>query len=251
MATVSGILAVVIALQSPIDYWSVHYLWVHMLQHEILTMVAAPLLVLGAPWLVWWRVIPLRARRFTTRQVRTTTWLRRPLGVAAHWLTRPTTAWVLFVGDFALWHLPRLYDLTLQNEQVHYLEHLLFLATAVLFWVQVFPAAPLHTHLSRVDRAAFVGLALLLGTIADEIFIAAPAPVYAYYATLPRSAGAISAMTDQSMAGGIMDAVNGLVVLIALIAWWRWPETTPSHSAEMVEPGSRQPRTGERESPPR
>lgn len=138
----AGLLAVVVALESPIDAWSDRYLWVHMLQHEILTMVAAPLLVLGSPALPVFRAIPLGARRralrWGTQQARLhSLWWRvgRPLG-------SPAGAWVLFVGDFAFWHIPPLYDLTLERPPVHYLEHSLFLGTAILFWAQALPSPP-------------------------------------------------------------------------------------------------------------
>ncbi len=217
----TGLLAVVIALESPVDAWSEQYLWVHMVQHEMLTMVAAPLLVLGSPALPLLRSIPLGVRRSALRWGMRQEWLRDLWHVVGHPLASPRGVWFLFVGDFALWHLPPLYDLTLQQAPVHYLEHLVFLGTAILFWMQAIPSPPFSLHRAFVERAAYLGSVVLLGNVLDVIFIAAPAPLYSYYAALPRQAGMISAMSDQSIAGGIMNGAETMVLVSAILLLWR------------------------------
>jgi len=220
---VTGLLAVVVALESPIDLWSDRYLWVHMIQHEMLTMVAAPLLVLGSPALPLLRAIPLGLRRSLLGKATQQGWLRRLWQGIGHPLGSPGGAWVLFVGDFALWHLPPLYDLTLEQAPIHYLEHLLFLGTAILFWAQAIPSPPFGRRRSLTDRAVFLGTVVLLGNVLDVIFIAAPSPLYPYYAALPRPAGTISAMGDQSIAGGIMNGIDTTVLVSAILLLWRLP----------------------------
>lgn len=225
-----GLLAVIVALESPIDLWSDRYLWVHMVQHELLTMVAAPLLVLGSPTLPLLRAFPLGMRRVVLRWGMRQGWLRGLWGQIGHPLGSPDGAWLLFVGDFALWHLPPLYDLTLERAPVHYLEHLLFLGTAILFWAQAIPSPPFGQRRSFTDRAVFLGTVVLMGNVLDVIFIAAPAPLYSYYAMLPRSSGTISAMSDQSIAGGIMNGVETVVLVSVILLLWKLPLRT-THAA--------------------
>ena len=63
----AGLLAVLVALDSPVERLADDWFWAHMLQHVLLMMVAAPLLVLGAPWLPFWRPLPLGLRRRLAR----------------------------------------------------------------------------------------------------------------------------------------------------------------------------------------
>ncbi len=63
----AGLVAVVVALDSPVERLADNWFWAHMLQHVLLMMVAAPLLVLGAPWMPFWRPLPLGLRRRLAR----------------------------------------------------------------------------------------------------------------------------------------------------------------------------------------
>ena len=127
----SGLVTIVIALDSPVERLADDLFWAHMLQHVLLMMVAAPLIVLGAPWMPFWRPLPLRLRRSLARAVvkgPRLAWLRRGAGVVA----APVPAWILFNADLGAWHLPQAYDLTLRNGGVHYAEHVSFLLLGML-----------------------------------------------------------------------------------------------------------------------
>lgn len=229
----AGLLALGLALESPIDLWSVQYLWVHMVQHVILTMVVAPLLVLGAPALPLLRGVPLGIRRYVLQSAGRQGWVHRTWRGISHPLASPVGAWCLFVGDFAVWHLPPLYDLTLEQAAVHYLEHLLFLVTAILFWAQVIPSRPFVPRWPLTDRAIYLGSVAVVGNALDVIFISVPVPVYSYYAVIPRQPGMMSALVDQSVAAGVMGAANALLLAGALLAW-RW-SLQPNRQESRVE----------------
>jgi len=151
----AGLLSVLLALTGPVERLSGELLWAHMLQHILLMLVAAPLLVLGAPWLPFWRPLPLGFRRRVASSVVRRRWLA-PVRALAGWATIPVVAWILFNGDLAVWHVPALYDLTVRNQGVHYVEHLSFLGLGMLFWAQVTDSPPLHCRLGEFERVLFL-----------------------------------------------------------------------------------------------
>jgi putative membrane protein len=214
-----ALVTMVAALASPIDTEAESLFWVHMGQHLLLTMVAAPLLVLAAPWMALWRALPLRARRPVARLAVSA----RPVAPLRA-LMRPVPAFVAFNLTMWAWHLPALYDLTLRSLPVHELEHLMFLVTGVLLWLQIIDSPPLHSSLDDLRRGA-----VAFGTILNGWFIALilafwPTPLYSAYSSLTHRPGGISAMTDQQYAAGMMWMIGSLplsamvFVLIARIA---------------------------------
>jgi len=207
----AGLLVIWLALQSPIEGWVDRLLWVHMLQHELLAVVAAPLLLLAGPLMPLWRALPRSVRRWGVRQ----TWLRRGWHSIAALLRSPVVVWLLFLGGLTLWHLPPLYDLALAQETVHDFEHLLFLATALLFWAQVIPTAPLRPRLTYRGQALFVASAGLALHLLDFVFILAASPLYPFYAAIQRTPSLPSVLADQSMAGGVMELLNMSIFAVA------------------------------------
>src|SRR5437764_825586 len=94
----AGLLAVLVALDSPVERLADDWFWAHMLQHVLLMMVAAPLIVLGAPWVPLFRPLPLRFRRGLARALvksPTFAWLRW----TAAFVALPWVAWLLFDAD--------------------------------------------------------------------------------------------------------------------------------------------------------
>src|SRR5213593_59279 len=133
-----GLTAVTAALLSPLDGLAAARFSAHMGQHLLLTMMAAPLLLLGNPLpLVLWG-LPSRARRPLAATLRPRRWLRATLSA----LTSLPVAGVLHVTTVWIWHLPFLYDAAVEHEVVHAVEHATFFATAILFWWPIIQPAP-------------------------------------------------------------------------------------------------------------
>jgi putative membrane protein len=219
----AGLLVVLIALESPLDALVDQFFWAHMLQHELLTLAAAPLLVFGAPLMPVWRAVPLGARRVTLGGVFGRPGVSRIVKGLGRALSTPLLAWLLFVGVFTAWHLPWLYDLALDQPPVHILEHVLFLATAVLFWAQVIPSRPLHLRLNYLWRAIYIGTSAMASNLLAAVYMYSVAPIYPYYAALHRPAGMMPALVDQHIAGAVMDVPGTIlffVAILALIALW-------------------------------
>ena len=222
----AGLFVLLIALESVVDVQAGQLLWVHMIQHDLLTMIAPPLLLLGAPLWPLWRALPRNARVASLRWSLRQPGVRRAAKSISHALTRPRVVLVLFTGSFVLWHLPALYDLALEQPTVHIVEHLVFLGTALLFWAQMIPSQPGKATLSYPMQALYNCAAALVLNVLGAVFVFSTGTIYPYYAALSRAAGATTVLVDQHLAGAAMD-VPGTLVFFAtiIIILWRWLES--------------------------
>ncbi|MGH2447753.1 MAG: cytochrome c oxidase assembly protein [Chloroflexota bacterium] len=191
------------ALEGPLDILADQLFWPHMIQHLLLIMVAAPLLLLGDPVIPLLRGVPLGLRRSIAGTAMKQSWLHR-LGHYLSWILQPVPAVTIFLVDLYLWHWDFLFNLTLRNEVVHDFEHLCFLATALLFWSQVIDQRPLSARLSYAQRTVYTVVASALGNILAMYFVFSPRPVYAVYAHLSHRLFGLGAVADQQYAGAIM-----------------------------------------------
>lgn len=212
-----GLVVIWLALESPIDYWNDVYFWLHMLQHEMLIFIAPPLLLLGMPMMPMWRGVPLGLRSVSLRWVMKRRWPRRVWHHAERVFAQPRVTWILFLGAFSLWHLPVAYDLTLDNAGVHNLEHITFLGTAVLFWLQVIPSLPFKPRMTLPIQAVYLFTAAVADNVISLVFMYWTTPIYRHYAQAPRTPDMLSALADQRWAGGVMDAIGTLAFTIAIL----------------------------------
>jgi putative membrane protein len=218
----AGLLTIFLALVTPIDSLARQLFWVHMTQHVLLLGVAAPLIVLGAPWNSIWRPLPLSWRRSTARAVKRSPRLA-PLRLLARVLTRPGPAWVLFNVNLIFWHIPFAYDLTLRSAGVHALEHVLFVGSGILLWAQVLRSPPLRMRLSSIGRVYYVVSATTVGWLLSLVLAFAPTALYPAYAHLAHRPGGISELTDQHIAAGVMLGPGSLAAtLFVFVGLYRW-----------------------------
>ncbi len=218
-----------IALASPIEILSERLFWVHMIQHVLLLMVAAPLFVLARPWIRLWRCLPLATRRSLARGLSHGE-RAAPLRVMSRTLGRPTPSFVAFSVVLLGWHVPALFDATLRSSPLHALEHTLFFLTALMFWKQVIPSPPLRSQLVAAQRVLYVVGAMILSWALAVVLALAPSPLYDFYAHQASRPGGISAIGDQQLAAGIMWVPGSITFLIVVFVYvHRW--LTPSESA--------------------
>lgn len=216
---VAGIAAIAVALVSPVDAVSEALFWVHMIQHLLLMVVAAPLLVLGRPALAAVWALPRTARARIAGL-----WARRR-GPRTAWraLTHPVTVLVLHVAALWAWHVPVLYEAALADRWVHHLAHASFFLTALLFWWVV-----VHVGRGRLPghgaAMAYVFATLLQGGLLGALITFAPRPWYAAHAP-GTAAWGVDPLLDQQLAGTLMWVPTGLVyaaaALLLLVAWMR------------------------------
>jgi putative membrane protein len=182
-----------------------------MVQHLLLSLVAAPLLLVSAsmPVLLW--ALPAGERATLGRLVGQP----GPLRSILRWLTHPVVAWSLFVCSQWLWHIPVAYELALEQRWAHYLEHLSFFLTAMLFWWPVIGAPPLPSPLSYPARLAYGFLAWLPNSFLGAGITLARAPLYAHYVAAAQRHGT-DAVLDQQLAGLIM-WIPGDVLFVTIL----------------------------------
>jgi len=212
-AYLAGLLVIWVALTSPIDVLSGQLFYMHMIQHLLLVMVAAPLLLLADPMPIMLWGLPDALRLEVGRWLRPGATFRKALRA----VTPPGLVWLYFVAVLVGWHDPAAYDATLRNEIVHDAEHLSFFVTAVLFWWHVIGAAPrVHRPLSRGQRIAYTVSAVPPTLITGIAISLANEPIYSYYTTVSR-VGDITVMDDQRAGGAIMWIAGSMMYLIAAL----------------------------------
>jgi putative membrane protein len=182
----AGLAVLLIAVESPIDYWADDYFFVHMIQHLLLMFAAPSLIVAGAPWQPLLDALPGRSGRSVTRGVLADGW-SRPLRAVGGFFLRPWVAVALFNAVMIFWHLARPFDLAENNQTVHiWLMHGSFFAAGVLFWLQFIPSPPFRRRMPLVSQAAalLVTNAIMIGlAMALSIFVSGS--IYAAYDHVP------------------------------------------------------------------
>lgn len=209
----AGLAFIWVALMSPIDVLAGQLFYMHMVQHFLLMMFAAPLLLLADPMPIMLWGLPDALRLEVGRWLRPGATFRR----AVRAVTPPGLVWLYFVSVLVGWHDPNAYSAALRHELVHDAEHLTFFGTAVLFWWHVIGAAPhLHRRLSRFQRIAYT-VSVVPPTLITGVAISlANEPIYAYYTEVARL-GEMTVLDDQRLSGAIMWIAGSMMYLLAAL----------------------------------
>ncbi len=207
-----GLATIYLALASPIEPFASLFLQLHMLQHLLLMMVAPPLIWLAWPLLPMIHGLPEPIRINWVAPALRTRWLRRGLA----WITHPQRAWIVFVATTWTWHVPALYDLALQNDRWHVVQHACFVMAALIFWHPVVRPFPSRPRWSTWLLFPYLLLADVQNTVLAAILSFHTNVLYAHYEQVPR-VGGISALEDQARAGALMWVPGSIAFLIPLL----------------------------------
>ena len=225
-ALLGGVGTVLVALVSPSGTYAEALLSVHMVQHLLLVLIAAPLLVASRP-LERLLGTPLGSGGGPGRSLRL--------------LLHPVVAWLLFAATGWIVHFSPLFDLALRHPPVHGLEHALFLGSGLLFWTPVLGAA--ERRLSHPLRLLYLALAMPQNTFLALAISSAGSPLYETYVELARTWGP-SPLADQRQGGGIMWVAGDLTLLVAVLAVagrWGGAEARRREEDEEDWPGAAEP----------
>jgi putative membrane protein len=199
----AGLLVLLLAVVSPIDYWADSYFMVHMVQHLLLMFAAPSLVVAGAPGQPLLAALPGQSGKAVTREVLGGGW-SRPLRAAWRFLTGPVVAVVVFNLVMVVWHIPAAFDLAENNQVVHiWLMHSSFFLAGVLFWLQFIPSPPFRSRMPLLGRAAaLLATNVVMIFIAMSLSIFATHSVYAPYDHVPGVT--LPAFADQQIGAAIL-----------------------------------------------
>ena len=217
VAFLAGLAAIAIALMSGIDTYDTTLFSIHMVQHLLLTLEAAPLIALGAPITTLLRAATPNVRRRVILPILHSRAMRV--------LSFPVVAWLLFAGVMWGTHFSPLFDASLEEPIVHDLEHALYLGAGLLFWWPAIGLDPSPWRMPHPVRAMYTFLQMPQNTFLAVTILNADAVLYPHYATLVRSWGP-SALADQQLAGGLMWICGDILFLTAMAAmiagWMRY-----------------------------
>jgi cytochrome c oxidase assembly factor CtaG len=198
-----GLAVLLIAVQSPIDYWADDYFFVHMIQHLLLMFAAPTLVVAGAPWQPLLAALPRGVGHGATRSVLRGGW-SRPLRAVAGFVLRPWVSIALFNVVMVAWHLPALFDLAENNQAVHiWLMHSSFFIAGVLFWLQYINSPPFRIRLTPIGQAAgLVATNMVMWILAMSMGILTSSSWYPVYDHI--RGVSLPTFADQQIGAGIL-----------------------------------------------
>jgi cytochrome c oxidase assembly factor CtaG len=212
-AFLAGIVALFVAVASPLDTFSESLLFMHMAQHYVLMSVAPPLIVLGAPAVPILRGLP----RWMISRLLRPLFVSRVFDAAGSFLTRPRVAWLAMNAAYIGWHIPRAYEFALASENWHNFEHACFFFTNLMFWwpiIRPWPSRPLQ---SRWALVPYLLLADIVNTGVSAFLCFSGRLLYPSYDAVPRPFG-FSALNDQVAAGAFMWVCGSVVYLVPAVA---------------------------------
>ncbi len=217
-----GQLVLFVSLNGPLHHLSDFYLFsAHMVQHLLLNLVWAPLTVVAIP--PWLAEAALRVR-----------WFRR----VSDSVSSLRVKFILYNGVLYFWHIPTMYDAALKYHNLHIVEHLGFMGTAIIAWVGLLCSAPSLPRPHRLAQLLYLFLMSLPMKLLGAIITLSTTVIYTGYLDAPRIAG-ITPIMDQGYGGLLMWLPGGLVIWASMIyVFAKWVQEEKARPPEWVEGSS-------------
>jgi putative membrane protein len=224
VAFYAGLLAVLLALVSPVGYWSQSYIWVRSVQDLLLANVAPALIVLGAPWLALARGLGMAGRSPPAAARAGRDDVARPV---RDWPPFPVLAVIGFNVVWCGWHIPALYDAALRLPAVYAAEIVSYLGLGVVLWLQLIGSRPLSPALTPLRRVILLVGTITVGTVLGMVLVFGSGLAYPAYAGTGHQV--LSVVYDQQTGGAVLWVLMLPAYTIAgialLIRWLNDEET--------------------------
>lgn len=225
----SGLLVLLLAIESPIDRLGEHHFSMHMIQHELVIMGAVPLILLGAPTTPMLRGMPRWLRLGVVRRLAR----RDEVRAAYRGVTHPAFAVAVLAAVFWLWHLgPGWYDAALEDDLLHDLQHVTFTLAGVLLWWNIIDPKPLRSRLDYIPRVLYIFAAGVPKHFLGALLTFAEEPLYdAYLAVDPILS--LERLEDQQLGGLIMWVPSVMMHLVTMgIVFAIWAQKSEQRQRE-------------------
>lgn len=221
-----GLVLLWIVVASPLDGFADSLLTVHMIEHLLLMSAIPMLLLYGLPVVPLLRGLPSPVLRWIVGPLMRVTLLRR----VAEWLVTPPIAWLAMNLAYLCWHVPAAYNLALENETVHGVEHLCFLLTSLLFWWYIFRPWPAKQRPDDWGMLVYLALGDVVMTLLSAFLAFCDRPVYSYYVTHPNPFH-IPVLEDQVLGAVLMWVLGSFAYLVpAMVITLRLAGTNDSRA---------------------
>lgn len=226
----SGVAAIAVVLLGPFGAFDDTFFWAHMVQHMVLMMLAAPLLLIGSPGLLALRAVPPAARRRWVVPV-----IRSRVAMA---LTHPVVTWLLLAGTLLGTHFSPFYDYAITHEPVHrFVEHPLYLSVALLYFAPLLGRNPLPRRLPPLVKVVSLVAMMAPETMTGFFLFIGRHVYYPSYATVARPFGP-GPLFDQQLGGAIMWGggmiLSALWIVVAVRQWLRAEERATRRSDRLL-----------------
>jgi len=205
----AGWLALAGALVSPLHWLGEHLFTLHMIEHEIVMAVAAPLIVFARPVGALFWALPRRGRQ----SIRRTFQALRDIWI---YITRGNVATLLHGLVIWIWHAPMLFDAAISNTALHRLQHLSFFLAAIVFWWSALWAS------DRGIAAWHLFVTMIHTSVLGALMALAPRVLYVAQTRTAAEWG-VTPLEDQQLAGIVMWVPAGTIYAggaLVLLALW-------------------------------
>jgi putative membrane protein len=202
----AGVFTIWLGAGTPVhDVGEQYLLSVHMFEHSLFSLIAAPLLLAGTPSWIW--QIPLRWRGVLP---------------VARLLVHPLVVIFIVNMTFIILHLPSVLDLSVRHESAHFAWHTVLMAVSILMWWPVLSDVPELPRASYPVQMGYLFFQSLIPTVIASFITFADEPIYNVYFNVPRLWG-ISPLQDQQLGGGIMKSMGAVIIWWFIgLAFFRW-----------------------------
>ena len=223
-----GLFSLWIAIGSPLSAFDEASLAVHMVQHILLMLVAPPFILLGAPTLPFLHGLP----QWLVRRIFGPVFRFGPVQALGAFLTHPIVCWGMSAVALIVWHVPAAFELALQSDSWHAVEHICFLATSLLFWWPVVQPYPSEVRWPRWIIPLYLFLGMLPSGVLGAFLTFSDRVLYPSYLHQPAMFG-LTPLEEQIFAGSLMWVLGMFVCIIPAVII-----TLKMLSPRVLQPGS-------------